>query len=181
MSPPMTTGLHINAVALGDSCRICAIWRVSGPADHRRRACEFAFALLLPRRGTEQDWAAETALCALDERRFGDGPVCVDLATTVDGIAVDALRPGLCGPDLLETSRAALGEGHQEWSELARSDPAAFRAAASEGYVLLRHAAVVTDCGPAGPGGRVPVVHVREHRVMRAYAAALLAHAGAGS
>ncbi|MFH8702402.1 hypothetical protein [Streptomyces rubrogriseus] len=180
MSPPLITGLHINAVALGDSCRICAIWRVSRPADPRP-ACEPVVALLLPRRGTEQDWAAETALRALGEQRLGDGPVCVDLATTVDGIAVDTLRPGLCEPGLLEASRAALGEGHQEWAELARGNPSAFHAAASDGYVLLRHAAVVTECDPAGPGGRVPVVHAREHRVLRAYGAALLAHAGAGS
>ncbi|MFB6548561.1 hypothetical protein [Streptomyces sp. NPDC056405] len=151
---------------------------MSGPAD-RQRPCDFAFALLLPRRGTEQDWAAETALGALEERWCGDGPVCVDLTTTVDGIAVDALRPGLCGADLLEVSRAALGAGHQEWAELADHDPSAFHSTASDGYLLLRHAAVVDDCAATGPGGRVRIVHAREHRVLRAYVAALLANAGA--
>ncbi|PCG86026.1 hypothetical protein CIB93_11010 [Streptomyces sp. WZ.A104] len=176
--PSMSTGLHVNAVVLGSSRRICAIWKVSGPAD-RRRACEFTFALLLRRRGPEQDWAAETALGALEEG-FDDGPVCVDLTTTVHGIEVDALRPGLCGADLLEASRAALGEGHQEWAKLAHEDPQAFRAGASGSYVLLRHAAVMAGVG-TGRGERPPVhvVHEREHRVLRAYAAALAAKAGA--
>ncbi|MFD4024070.1 hypothetical protein ACFWRV_11200 [Streptomyces sp. NPDC058576] len=176
--PSMNTGLHINAVALENSRRICAIWRVSVPAD-QQQACKFAFALLLPRRGTEQDWAAETALRAVEDQRFRDGPVCVDLTTTVDGIAVDALRPGLCGSDLLEMSRAALGEGQQEWAELAHEDPSAFHAAASDSYVMLRHAAVVTERDPMGPGVPIHIVHEREPRVLQAYVAALLANAGA--
>jgi len=176
----MNTWLHINAVALGNSRRICAIWKVSDPAG-QGQACEFGFALLLPRNGAEQDWAAETALGALKEQRLGNGPVCVDLTTTVDGIAVGALRPGLCGADLLEVSREALGEGHQEWAELAHGDPSAFHSVASDGYVLLRHAAIVAGRDPTGPGGRVRIVHVREHRVLGAYVAALLSNAGVDS
>ncbi|MFD7093329.1 hypothetical protein [Streptomyces xanthophaeus] len=173
----MTTGLHINAVALGNSRRICAIWRVSGPPG-QQQPCTFALALLLPRRGTEQDWAAETALGAVEEQRFRDGPVCVDLTTTVDGIVVDALRPGLCGSDLLETSRTALGKGQHDWAELALEDPSAFHAAASERYVMRRHAAVVTVGAPMGSGCPVHIVHEREPRVLKAYVAALLAIAG---
>ncbi|WP_328318229.1 hypothetical protein [Streptomyces sp. NBC_00388] len=176
--PYMDTGLHINTVTLGNSRRICAIWRVSVPVG-RQPACKFAFALLLPRRGPEQDWAAEIALGAVEEQRLRDGPVCVDLTTTVDGISVEALRPGLCGSDLLEISRAALGEGQQEWAGLAHRDAPAFHALASDSYVMLRHAAVVTVGGPAGPGGSTHIVHEREHRVLRAYMAALLANARA--
>ncbi|MEV1047757.1 hypothetical protein [Streptomyces sp. NPDC049916] len=177
---PMSTGLHVNAVVLGASHRICAIWKVSGPAG-RREGCAFPFALLLRRRGTEQDWAAETALGALAGRR-ADGPVCVDLTTTVHGIEVGALRPGLCGTDLLEASRTALGEGHREWARRADEDPSAFHAAASGSYVLRRHAAVLAGQGPRGRGGGpVRVVHEREQPVLRAYAAALLARTGTGS
>jgi hypothetical protein len=171
--PPIVTGLHINAVTLGTSFRVCAIWRVGGVAEPERR-CAFPRALLLPRRGTEQDWAVDSALIAVEEQRIGDGSLCVDLATTLDGITVTGLRPGLCGSELLELSRAALGEGHEEWAERARRDPRTFHAVAAGHYVLLRHAAAVADRDPARPGGRALIVHEREHPVLRAYIAALL-------
>ncbi|MFF8402803.1 PLP-dependent aminotransferase family protein [Streptomyces sp. NPDC014846] len=169
----MPSGLHLSVVSLGSSRRVCAIWKVSGPADPGR-PCAFPDTLLLPRRGAEQDWAAEVALAALDERDLGDGPACVDLTTTAEGVRFTALRPGLCHPDLLELSRAALGDGHREWADLSRTRPASFHATAAQPYALRRHAAAVTTHTQDGPG-RVHVLHRRSEHVLRAYTAARLA------
>ncbi|CAL9480986.1 PLP-dependent aminotransferase family protein [Streptomyces sp. enrichment culture] len=175
--PPLPSGLHLSVVSLGSSRRVCAIWKVGGPADPGR-PCVFPDALLLPRRGAEQDWAAQLALAALDERGVGDGPACVDLTTTAGGVRFTALRPGLCHPDLMELSRAALGGGHREWTDLSRSRPASFHATAAQPYALHRHAAAVTTHTQDGPG-RLHVLHRRPEHVLRAYAAARLARSAA--
>ncbi|MCZ7460686.1 hypothetical protein [Streptomyces sp. WMMC940] len=175
--PPFSAGLHINVVSLGLTRRICAIWRVGSPVG--QRPCEFSGALLLPRRGAEQRWAVETAVAALEEHGVGDGPACVDLTTTATGIELGAVRGGLCRSDLLELSRAALGDGHREWADLAVDHPADFRTAAGVPYVVLRHAATVTLRSPDGPGSpdrRVRLLHPRQQDVLRAYTAALLAN-----
>ncbi|WP_306320201.1 MULTISPECIES: hypothetical protein [unclassified Streptomyces] len=171
-SPP--SGLHVNVVSLGTTRRVCAIWKVAGPAAESERRCAFPYALLLPRRGAEQDWAAELALAALDERATGDGPACVDLTTPAEGVRFTALRPGLCHPDLMELSRAALGGGHREWTDLSRDRPTVFHTAAARPYTLHRHAAAVTTHTEDGPD-RVHVLHRRPEHVLRAFAAARLA------
>ena len=171
--PPLSSGLHLNVVSLGSSRRVCAIWKVGGPVDPGR-PCAFPDALLLPRRGAEQDWAAQVALAALDEQGLGDGPACVDLTTTAGGVRFTALRPGLCAPDLMELSQAALGGGHREWTDLSRSRPASFHTTAAQPYALRRHAAAVTTHTQDGPG-RVHILHRRSEHVLRAYAAARLA------
>ncbi|WP_236241608.1 hypothetical protein [Streptomyces sp. CC228A] len=173
---PLSTGLHISTVSAGGSHRVCAIWRVHGrPAPAPDRSCAHPAALLLPRRGAEQDWAVETVLAALRERGAPDGPACAALTTDADGIALVRLRGGLCDADLLELGRAALGAGQREWAALADSDPAAFRAAADAPYALRRQAAVVR--GPQPGGGPVHVVHRRAEEVLRAYTADLLSGA----
>ncbi|WP_318199479.1 hypothetical protein [Streptomyces sp. SCL15-4] len=173
--PATRPGLHVNALVLGRTRRICAIWRVGGPAG-ASHPCAFHAAYLLPRRGPEQDWAVDTVLGALDERHAcDDGPLCADLATTRNGMAVTALRPGLCAPFLLELSRTALGLGQREWAELAGGSPRAFHATASGDYRMYRYAAAVALPVRAG-GCRVrQVVDEWEQPVLRAYAAALLA------
>ncbi|WP_344124240.1 hypothetical protein [Streptomyces blastmyceticus] len=146
---------------------------MSGPVDPQR-PCEFPGALLLPRRGAEQDWAVEMALAALDEHAIGERPACTDLITTADGIRIASQRPGLCSPELQELSRTALGASHGDWDRLFREDPAAFRAAAADGYVLHKQAAVLATRGPDGRLRRSQVVHARQEKVLRDYTAGLL-------
>ncbi|MCS0600540.1 PLP-dependent aminotransferase family protein [Streptomyces sp. LP11] len=170
---PLPSGLHLSVVSLGSSRRVCAIWKVGGPVDPGR-PCAFPDALLLPRRGAEQDWAAQIAFAALDEQGLGDGPACVDLTTTAKGVRFTALRAGLCHPDLMELAHAALGDGHREWTDLSRSRPVSFHATAAQPYALRQHAAAVTTHTQDGPG-RLHVLHRRSEHVLRAYAAARLA------
>ncbi|MFE5869250.1 hypothetical protein ACFQ6V_11420 [Streptomyces roseifaciens] len=146
---------------------------MSGPADPQR-PCEFPGALLLPRKGAEQDWAVETALAALDEHAIGEGPACTDLTTAADGIRIAALRPGLCSRELQDLSRTALGESHGDWARLSREDPAAFRAAAAGTYVLRTQVATLATRGPDGRPGRSQLVHARQDKVLRAYMAGLV-------
>lgn len=186
--PTFAAGLHLHVVSLGHTHRICAVWRVvawrdcsplGAPADDL--PCAFSGALLLPRRGAEQRWAVETAVATLDEGDAGDGPVCVDLTTTAEGIEPGAVRPGLCrSEELLELARAATGDGQREWADLARDAPAAFHARAGDPYPLQRHAAAVTLRSPDGPGSpdrRVRLLHRRPQDVLRGYTTALLANA----
>ncbi|WP_175407859.1 hypothetical protein [Streptomyces sp. TRM64462] len=171
------TGLHISTVTLGTSHRVCAIWRVRDHTDAPPTSstdtvspCALPTALLLPRRGAEQDWAVETVLAALRERGGGDGPSCATLSTSADGIRLTSLRRGLCDADLLELARTGLGEGQREWAALAARDPAAFHAAAPAPYVLRRHAAAFHVRRPDG-GGHARLVHRRSEEVLRAFTA----------
>ncbi|MGW7050521.1 hypothetical protein [Streptomyces sp. NPDC054887] len=176
--PSIHWGLHISTVRLGASHRVCAVWRVSGPADPRH-PCEFPGALLLSRRGAEQDWAVETTLAALDAQPLGDGPACATLTTTAQGIELVSLRPGLCAVELRQLSRTALGEDHDGWARLSREDPAAFHASAASPYVARRQAAVLLTREPDGRRGHRRVVHERQAEVLRDYTAALVATAEA--
>ncbi|MET9695316.1 hypothetical protein ABZY31_00060 [Streptomyces sp. NPDC006529] len=169
------TGLHISLVKLGSAQRICAIWSVRGSGTD---PCEFPGALLRPRRGAEQDWAVETALEAMAAHGAGDGPACVDLTTTADGIAPAGIRPGLCASDLLGLARTALGEDQREWAELARADPAAFRGAAARPYAMCRQAARLVTRDPDGPRRETTLLHARQDRVLHDYAVGLLTSAG---
>ncbi|OII62933.1 hypothetical protein BJP40_26420 [Streptomyces sp. CC53] len=173
---PISTGLHVSTVSAGGSHRVCAIWRVHGrAASPPDTSCVYPAALLLPRRGAEQDWAVETVLAALRERGAPDGPACAALTTDADGIGLVRLSSGPCDADLLELGRAALGRGQREWAALAARDPAAFHAAADAPYVLRRQAALVR--GPR-PGRRpVHMVHRRSEAVLRAFTADLLSGA----
>ncbi|WP_051807523.1 hypothetical protein [Streptomyces sp. NRRL F-2664] len=172
------TGLHISIVTLGSAQRVCAIWSVRGTAAEEH-ACEFPGALLLPRKGAEQDWAVETALAAVLEQCPADGPVCVNLTTTAGGIEAEGLRTGLCASDLLNLARTALGEDQREWAELARADPAAFHATAAQPYTLRQQAACLITRGPNGPHKDVTLLHARQDTVLRDYTVGLLASAGA--
>ncbi|MBB1259046.1 hypothetical protein [Streptomyces alkaliterrae] len=173
--PPVPAGLHLSLVLLEASHRVCAIWRVSGAADPRT-PCEFPGALLLPRRGAEQDWAVDTALTALHRRGVhGPGPACVDLAVTADGITPAALRVGLCAERLRALTRDALGEDQADWAALAHRDPAAFRTAADRPYVVRRPAAALAVPGPDGLPHRAEVVDRRPEPALRAYTAAVSA------
>ncbi|MFF9050900.1 hypothetical protein ACF09Z_07025 [Streptomyces erythrochromogenes] len=169
------TGLHISVVTLGSTHRICAIWSVRGTAAD---VCEFPGALLLPRRGAEQDWAVETALAQLAGHGAGDGPSCLDLTTTAGGIEPAGYRPGLCASDLLGLARTALGEGQREWAELARADPAAFHGTAARPYAMRRQAACLVTRDPDGPRRDVTLLHARQDRVLRDYTVGLLTSAG---
>ncbi|MFJ3922599.1 hypothetical protein [Streptomyces sp. NPDC090022] len=171
------TGLHISVVTLGSAHRICAIWSVRGTAA-AEHPCEFPGALLLPRKGAEQDWAVETALAAAVAHGAGDGPACVDLTTTAGGIEPAGLRTGVCASDLLDLARTALGEDQREWAELARTDPAAFRAAARRPYSMRQRAACLVTRDPAGPRRDVRLLHARQDTVLRDYTVGLLASAG---
>ncbi|MFI5861038.1 hypothetical protein [Streptomyces sp. NPDC051546] len=167
------TGLHISIVTLGSTHRICAIWSVRGTATE---VCEFPGALLLPRRGAEQDWGVETALAAYGG---GDGPACVDLTTTSGGIEPAGFRRGLCASDLLGLTRTALGEGQQEWADLARAAPAAFHGTAARPYVMCRQAACLVTRDREGPHRDVKLLHARQDRVLRDYTVGLLTSDGA--
>ncbi|MCZ4085688.1 hypothetical protein [Streptomyces antarcticus] len=167
------TGLHISVVTLGSSHRICAIWSVRGTAA-AEDPCEFPGALLLPRKGAEQDWALETALAAIRAYGAGDGPACVDLTTTADGIEPAGLRSGLCASDLLGLARTALGEGQQEWAELACEDPAAFHGTAAQPYTMRQQAACLVTRDRDSPRRNVRLLHARQDTVLRDYTVGLL-------
>ncbi|GAA3181897.1 MULTISPECIES: hypothetical protein [Streptomyces] len=173
---PRHAGIHLSVVSLGSAHRVCAIWRVSGPAGPRH-PCDFPVALLLPRAGAEQDWAVETTLEGLEGHGSGDGPACVDLATSADGIRFLALRPGLCAPDLLDLSHAALGQGHREWARLAADAPGAFRPRALEAYAPRWYATSVLTGSGGAHRTRVNLLHSLPHQALYAYAAGLLANA----
>ncbi|MCM2578517.1 hypothetical protein [Streptomyces meridianus] len=166
---PSGTGLHVTTVSLGRAHHICAVWRVRRPMGPPDVSCAFPSALLLPRRGAEQEWAVECALTALCTSGPASGPACVDLDTGTDGIKVSSVRAGLCTPELRELARTSTGEGQEGWAALAAEQPGAFRARAGSDYRMARHAAVVSVASPpldafqggepTGLAGSVPSHH----------------------
>ncbi|MFE7609734.1 ATP-grasp domain-containing protein [Streptomyces celluloflavus] len=126
---------YVNTVSLDGVHHVCDVWKTSHlHANGVRDLLDGAW--LLERHGPVQDRLVRYACGVLDALGIRNGPSHTELKLTPDGPCLIETGARVCGGDLPNLVRRAVGESQLEWTADAYTDPERFRSRAQTPYTV---------------------------------------------